>query len=106
MPESTYKVEFLSDAEADLEALDHSQAVLVSKAIKKVAQNPLPQTQGGYGKPLRSPLAGLMKIKLRGCGLRVVYRLAEAEKRMEILVISNRDAGEAYDLAEKRFQRS
>lgn len=101
MPDS-WSVEYLPEAADDYDHLDRSQQLLVSKAIQKVARNPLPQSEGGYGKPLRSPLAGLLKIKLRGAGLRVVYKLERVESRMVIIVISIRDDGVVYDLAEKR----
>ena len=101
MPDS-WSVEYLPDASEDFDHLVHSQQLLVSKAIQKVSRNPLPQSEGGYGKPLRGPLAGLCKIKLRGAGLRVVYKLERVESRMVIVVISIRDDGVVYDLAEKR----
>ena len=52
------------------------------KGIAKVSENPLPSSQGGYGKPLRNAnrahLAGLCKIKFRDLGIRVVYKPGEA----------------------------
>lgn len=101
MPDA-WQVEYLPEAAEDFHSLDHSQQLLVAKAIDKVAQNPLPQAEGGYGKPLRSPLTGLLKIKLRGAGLRVVYKLERIGSRMLIVVISIRDDGVVYDLAAKR----
>ena len=54
---------FLPEAEEDLRKLDGSQRILVAKALKKVLQNPLPASEGGYGKPLgnhnKTALAGL-----------------------------------------------
>ena len=45
-------------------------------------RNPLPSSQGGYGKPLRNAnrahLAGLCKIKFRDLGIGVVYKPGEA----------------------------
>ena len=74
-----WTVEYLPEAEKDLKELDGSQRILVLKAIKKVQQNPLPVEENGYGKPLgnhsNANLAGLLKIKLRASGLRVVYQL-------------------------------
>lgn len=101
MPDA-WQVEYLPEAVEDFDSLDHSQQLLVFKAINKVSQNPLPQAEGGYGKPLRSPLTGLLKIKLRGAGLRVVYKLERTGSRMVIVVISIRDDGVVYDLAAKR----
>lgn len=73
----SWKVEYLPEAEKDLKGLDGSQRNLVLKAIKKVQQNPLPVDEQGYGKPLgnhnSTNLAGLLKIKLRSAGLRIVY---------------------------------
>lgn len=75
----SWKVEYLPEAEKDLKGLDGSQRNLVLKAIKKVQQNPLPVDEQGYGKPLgnhnSTNLAGLLKIKLRSAGLRIVYQL-------------------------------
>lgn len=48
----TWNVEFLEEAQKDLEKLDHSVQVQVIKGIRKVSQNPLPTLEGGYGKPL------------------------------------------------------
>ena len=74
-----WKLEYLPEAEKDLKDLNGSQRILVLKAIKKVQQNPLPVEEQGYGKPLgnhsSTNLAGLLKIKLRSAGLRVVYQL-------------------------------
>jgi len=79
----SWKVEYLPEAEKDLKGLDGSQRNLVLKAIKKVQQNPLPVDEQGYGKPLgnhnSTNLAGLLKIKLRSAGLRIVYQLRRTE---------------------------
>jgi len=48
----SWPVVFMEQATEDLSALDHSQRVQVLKAIMKVSQNPLPDTEGGYGRPL------------------------------------------------------
>ena len=49
-------------------------------------------------------LTGLLKIKYRDIGIRVVYKLMEDKKshQMYILVISARADNEVYDLAGKR----
>jgi len=47
-----WKIEYLREAIEDIKQLDQGQRVQVVKAINKVAVNPLPQTEGGYGKPL------------------------------------------------------
>ena len=101
-----WRVEYIQEALDDFRSLDHSQQIPVLKAIKKVSENPLPQSEGGYGKPLGArggvSLSGLLKIKLRGLGLRVVYRLKREGSSMQIIVISVRDDNAVYKLAESR----
>jgi mRNA interferase RelE/StbE len=71
-----WTVEYKMEAQKDLEGLDRSQQMQVLKAIRKVSVNPLPQSEGGLGKPLgnknNNNLTGYFKIKLRSLGLRVV----------------------------------
>ena len=104
-----WQVEYEEAAKADLKKLDATQQMLVLKGIRKVSQNPLPQSEGGYGKPLGNHsdtrLAGLMKIKFRDAGLRVVYRVIRTETTMKIIVISVRDDEAVYKLAAKRMGR-
>ena len=75
----SWEIRYLPEVLEDFRALDGSQRVLVRKAIEKVRKNPLPETEGGYGKWLgnkgASKLSGFLKIKLRGAGLRIVYDL-------------------------------
>lgn len=102
----SWDVVYTEDAKKDLAALDGSQAKLARKAIHKVSGNPLPVSEGGYGKPLGSHagnnLTGLFKIKLRGAGLRIVYKLVRIEKQMVIVVIGVREDDEVYELAQTR----
>ncbi|MCD1653184.1 type II toxin-antitoxin system RelE/ParE family toxin [Treponema zuelzerae] len=101
-------VTFHKAAITDVEKLDGSCKIQVLKAIQKVSRNPLPYTEGGYGKPLgnkeSSNLAGYMKIKLAKLGLRVVYRLVRTKQEMKIIVISIRADNEVYELAERRIK--
>lgn len=105
----TWIVEYLKEAEADLDKLDHAQQVYVLKAIQKVSTNPLPNNQGGYGKPLgnhsKTKLAGYLKIKLLKLGIRVVYRLAEEQGIMKIIIISVREGEKVYLEAQKRIKK-
>ena len=101
-----WDVEYLKDAVRDMERLDGSQLLLVRKAIKKVSMNPLPQSEGGYGKPLGNKaghnLSGLLKIKLKSSGIRIVYSLLRKDGKMVIIVIGIRADNEVYDLAASR----
>ena len=105
----SWQLEYLPEAEKDLKDLDGSQRILVLKAIKKVQQNPLPVDEHGYGKPLgnhnSTSLAGLMKIKLRSAGLRIVYQLRRTESSMMVIVIGVRADEEVYDIAQKRADK-
>ena len=97
---------FLPEAMKDMQSLSLSRQAMVKKAIKKVQENPLPQNEGGYGKPLGSKrglnLTGLLKIKLRGEGIRVVYKLERRESQMLVIVVGVREDEEVYQIAHTR----
>ena len=101
-----WKIEYTKEAFNDLKALDNTQQIQVIKAIKKVSENPLPKTEGGYGKPLgnhiSSKLAGYMKIKLVRLGIRIVYAIIRKDYVMRIIIISVRDEESVYKIADKR----
>ncbi len=105
----TWEIDYLPEARDDLGKLDGSQRIFVQKAIRKVSQNPLSMEEGGYGRPLGNKrtynLTGLLKIKLRGIGLRVVYKLIREKDQMIIVVIGVREEEEVYELAEKRKEK-
>ena len=104
-----WKIEYLREAMVDLKKLDNNQRLQVLKAIDKVSTNPLPQSEGGYGKPMgntnTSKLAGYQKIKLKNIGLRIVYRLVIEYEVMKIIVISARADDEVYVTAQKRIEK-
>ena len=105
-----WKVLYLPEVERDLKALAHNQIIAVRKAISKVKENPLPQAEGGYGKPLGNKnstnLTGFLKIKLRGEGIRIVYKLIRTETSMLIIVVGVREDDEVYDIAQDRKNRN
>lgn len=105
-----WNVVYLPEAVKDMKKLAGNQQILVAKAIKKASQNPLPENEGGYGKPLGNhndtKLAGLMKIKLKSSGLRIVYQLIRTDTEMIIVVIGARADDEVYDIAQKRVLKS
>lgn len=102
-------VEFLTEAEADLMKLDGSVRAQVLQGIKKVAINPLPSSQGGYGKPLGNKnglnLTNLLKIKFRNIGIRVVYKIEIVDSIMKIIVISARSDEQVYKEALVRREK-
>ena len=101
-----WELSFLPEAREDLRALDGSQRIRVVKAIAKVQSNPLPSSEGGYGKPLGnkrlSQLSGMMKVKLKSDGIRIVYKLERIEHAMRIVVIGVRSDDAVYREAQKR----
>jgi len=104
---TTWTLYFDEKAKKDLKKLSSPTKTRVIKAIDKVSLNPLPQSEGGYGKPLgnkqSSKLAGCLKIKLKSLGLRVVYRLIREDTVMKVIIISIRDENEVYKEAERRI---
>lgn len=86
--------------------LNKSQQIPIRAAIAKVAENPLPHSDGGYGEPLGNKrgknLTGLCKIKLLKLGIRVVYRVIRESEIMKIIVIAARADDEIDDMAYER----
>ena len=105
-----WKLVYLPEAAKDLKNLAGNQRLMVVKAIGKVLQNPLPVTEGGYGKPLgnkqSNDLAGFLKIKLRDAGIRVVYKLIRTETEMLVVVIGARADDEVYEMAQHRAKKN
>lgn len=101
-----WQIEFLEEAQQDLMKLDGSIRIQVLKGIKKVSQNPLPFTQGGYGKPLGNKsgtnLTNLLKIKFRDLGIRIVYKTEIVNSVMKIIIISARTDEQVYKEAQTR----
>lgn len=105
----TWELKYLPEAEKDYRALSHYQQLIVDKAIKKVKTNPLPQDEGGYGKPLGHKrainLTGFLKVELRGAGIRIVYKLIRTETKMLVVLIGMREDEEVYEIDAKRIRK-
>lgn len=106
----SWKLVYLPEAAKDLKNLAGNQRLLVVKAIDKVLRNPLPASEGGYGKPLGNKqgndLSGFLKIKLKSAGIRVVYKLIRTETEMLVVVIGARADDEVYETALHRAQKN
>lgn len=104
-----WKLAYLPEAAKDLKDLAGNQKIMVAKAINKVLENPLPVSEGGYGKPLGNKrgndLSGFLKIKLKSAGIRVVYKLVKIEGQMLVVVIGARADDEVYDIAQHRAEK-
>ena len=104
----SWELVYLPEAAEDYKNLTRRQQLVINKAINKVKENPLPQNDGGYGKPLGHKrginLTGYLKIKLKGEGLRIVYKLIRIENKMLVVVIGVREDEEVYDIALRRIK--
>lgn len=102
-----WNVNYLPEVLEDLRKLDGSQRILIRKAIQKICQNPLPETEGGYGKILgkknNTNLSGFLKVKLRGAGLRIVYQLIRQDDNLLVIVVGARKDEEVYKIANRRI---
>ena len=105
-----WEVRYIDEALKDLDKLDAFLRKMVLAGIKKASQNPLPQSEGGYGKPLGNKngnnLVGFLKIKYKKIGIRVVYSLVRDKQVMNIIVVSKREDDTCYEEAEKRKRES
>ena len=103
----TWKIEYIREAQRDLQKLDPYNRRIILKAIEKTAERPLPPPDG-IGKPLghhaSSNLTGYYKIKLRDLGYRIVYGLVREGNVMKVIVISIRDDEAVYREAERRIE--
>ena len=102
----TWKIEYIKEAQRDLQRLDPYNRKLILKAIENTAERPLSPPEG-IGKPLSSHaaanLSGYYKIKLRDLGYRVVYGLIREGNTMKVIVISVREDEAVYREAERRI---
>ena len=104
-----YSVIYTDAAVDDLERLDGSVRQKVLNGISRASYNPLPKSEGGYGKPLGNKsgvdLTNYLEIKFRGMGIRAVYRLIRTEHEMKIIVVSVRKNEIVFKEALKRIKR-
>lgn len=103
-----WHIRYLEEVEKDFSKLDGSQVIRVQKAIARTQQNPLPRSQGGYGIELGNKggvnLTGYFEIKLRGEGLRAIYKLIQTKTEMLIIIVGVREDEKVYDDADERIK--
>lgn len=106
---SNWKYELYPEAQNDLRSLDGSQKKRVYQALDKLMENPLGRAKGGYGQELGNKygynLAGYLKIKLRGSGIRIIYDVKEERGKAYVIVIGLRKDEKVYKLAAKRIEK-
>ena len=90
----------------DFANLPKNQQKIIARMIGRLMENPRPKTKGGYGIPLGNKggndLTGLLEGKLRGAGLRIIYRL-DGQDAMEIVAVGAREDDEIYGIAARRL---
>ena len=105
---SHWRICFTPSALIDLISLNHSQQKTIAQAMCKVQMNPLPKSEGGYGIPLGNKagnnLTGCLEGKLRGAGLRIIYRLDREESIMDVIAIGAREDEQIYHIAAQRIR--
>ena len=104
-----WHIGYLDEVADDFAKLDGSQRIRVRKAIKKTLTSPLPRSKGGYGIELGNKggvnLTNCLEIKLKGEGLRVIYKLILTETEMLVVIVGAREDEEVYDKAQERIKR-
>lgn len=104
-----WKLSYLPEVDKDFNKIGKTEEIMVRKAISKTLQNPLPMSEGGYGKPLGnrggSDPRGLLKIKLKRIGIRVVYKVVRTETEMLVIVVGAREDDEVYSIAQARADK-
>ena len=103
----SWNIRYLDEVDGDFKKLDGSQKIKVRKAIKRTLTNPLPRSQGGYGIELGHKgginLAKCLEIKLRGEGLRVIYKLIHTDTEMLVIIVGVREDEKVYNDAQERI---
>lgn len=103
-----WNIRITDEAKKDYSKIDGSMRKQVLAGIIKVSKAPLP-SPNGYGKPLGNKngndLTGFFKIKYKEIGIRVVYTLVVNKMIMNIIVISQRNDNDCYDIAAKLYDK-
>lgn len=110
MNNKNWDIEYLPEAVVDIAKLDGSVVPQVLKAIAKISTNPLPQSEGGFGKALGNKaghnLAGLLKVKLKKSGIRIIYYLVRDKDKITIVIVGARTDNEVYKQADLRISKA
>lgn len=106
LKDNKFKIKYLDEALDDIKCYP-SNKERIFKIIKRVSDNPMPNNEGGYGKPLGNKnniyLVNCLKIKLKRPPIRIIYKLDFNNMFMIIIAVNERDEMEAYALASHRI---
>lgn len=92
-----YGLAFLPAALVEWKTLDASLKQQSQAQLRRRLKQPQPA-----GSELHGPLRGYYKIKLRKAGYRLVYRMDEANRKLVVTAIGQRDVAGVYAEALKR----
>lgn len=93
----TYKLEFYESALKEWEKIDSSIKEQLKKKIAERLKNPKIKSARLRG------MAHCYKIKLRGSGYRLVYKILDQEKVLLVVAVGKRDRSIVYELAKDRI---
>jgi mRNA interferase RelE/StbE len=91
----SFELRFITDAAADIQALDGS----VRKQLRKVLEKKLAFNPEGYGLPLRGALANYWKHEFGNH--RIVYRIYSERRVVAVCAVGVRKQGDAEDIYRK-----
>jgi mRNA interferase RelE/StbE len=99
-----YKIKFLKEAELELKKMDKNLFIKVSKALVKVAADPLAYSEP-LGQKMNMNLTGLRKVYVDDKRIRIVFLVVE--ERLFVLVVSlnRRDKGKVYQITKERIDK-
>jgi mRNA interferase RelE/StbE len=99
-----YKVEFLSEAAQEFEALDGSLKKIAAKQIDKLAERP--ELGEPLGKRMGIDLTGYRKTYFGKKGYRILYELQRDKLVVLIIGIGKRERAEIYREVARRLRLS
>jgi len=99
----TYKVTLRDVAVKDFEALDPGVQKQALKQFEKLKRSP--QLGKELGHKMGVDLTGYRALRFYKNQYRIVYRILEEEKEVEIWGIGKREAGKIYRMVGERIQR-
>jgi len=97
-----YKVEFLSEAAREFDALDGSLKRVAAKQIDKLAERP--ELGEPLGKRMGIDLTGYRKISFGKKGYRIVYEIQRERLMILIIGIGTRERAEIYREVARRLR--
>lgn len=93
----TYKLRFHELALAEWQRLDGSVRIPLKKKLAERLENPRVPAAALSG------MADCYKIKLKGAGYRLVYRVEDDQLFVTVIAVGKRDKNQVYEAAQGRI---